>query len=144
MKRIILIVLVIYTVLMTFTGCITNTNDDYIPYRRPDTTWVSEDGTIVFTVSESGSGTGTMTVEDETIEFYFSAYFDHGIYIFPISVTTEEIPEPTLPNLLIRDLEFEYWGNSSTGKDIYIVYVWETTYFEKGQEIVFHRVDDNS
>ena len=140
MKRIILIILVIILTLTTFTGCIArmrlSKNIDNLPLKRPNTTWVSEDGSIVFTVFETGLATGTMTVEDETIEIYITCYQTYGMLIYPISVAVDGVTKP--------NLHFECWSNYYASEDAYIAKVSsETTYFEKGQNIIFIRVDDN-
>lgn len=139
MKKIILIVLTIFTILTTFTGCITRMrirqNIDNLPLKQPNTTWVSKDGSIVFTVSEPGLAIGTMIVEDDTKEICIMCYQTYGMLIYPVSVADDEV---------IRQQYFECWSNYYASEDAYIAEVSsETTFFEVGQKIVFYRMENN-
>ena len=56
-------------------------------------------------------------------------------YIYPLSVLEDE-PIDTHER-------YEFWLSSYISEEILIATVKECTYFEEGQKIVFHRVDND-
>ena len=103
------------------------------PCDQPNTTWVSDDNQIVFTVGEDGKGVGTILHSGEEIEI--SA-------IFSVSVEIFVSPPGELSNdRLKREGCCEVWYGYDFTENEFTVIVLETTYFEVDQEIHFRKID---
>ena len=104
------------------------------PCSQPNTKWMSEDKKIVFTVDDNNRATGKMILDGETIEFYMTNDMGSGMHLFPIKVLKDSIID--------TNDEYEYWLCSFKNKKKFIATVKETTYFDVGEKIVFHRMDE--
>ena len=105
---------------------------DKKPCAQLGTTWMSEDGMIVFSVSESGPITGTLMRENQIISLYIAFETGAGtaMYIYPESGVAKN--------------HYEYWACSFKSEETFTATVKETTFFEVGQKIVFKRQGDGS
>ena len=98
---------------------------------QPFTTWVSEDESIEIKVKTYGDATGTIKLEDETIDF--NAYFLGHIF----SVVLYEGDKPD-------EIMIEEWWCSYKSKNKFVAKVSKsTTYFQEGQKIVFRKVEED-
>ena len=131
MKKIIAIVLSIY-ISITLSGChlLYKSWTGKRPCDQPDTSWISEDGSIYFHVGENIIG--TMQVDGENIDVYISMGLGATIRIYPLS---------SLQGNAVKGECFEEWIGKFK-KDEFTAKVLESTYFEEGQKIKFYRVDE--
>lgn len=105
------------------------------PCSQPNTKWMSEDETIEFTVNADNRATGKMILDGGTIEFYMTNDMGSGMHLFPIEVLKDSIID--------TNDEYEYWLCSFKNKKKFIATVKDTTYFDVGEKIVFHRIDED-
>lgn len=131
MKKLFAAILLFLFCMVTMAGCPAPHIEAYHPCAHPNSTWVAEKEGISFTIGEDVDPVrGVMIVDGDEID----VEFDMGILCSTIGVfassDTEEIPE-----------YIEIWGTRSVKKDVFTIYVKESTYFQKGQEITFRRVD---
>ena len=133
MKKIIAIVLSIY-ISITLSGChlLYKSWTGKRPCDQPDTSWISEDGSIYFYVDEGHRSTGTMQVDGENIDVYVAMGLGATIRIYPLS---------SLQGNTVKGECIEEWIGKFK-KDKFTAKVLETTYFEEGQKIKFYRVDE--
>ena len=102
---------------------------------QPNTTWISEDKTIVFSVDPNTKITGTINLDEKCYDFYLVDFMGADIIIYPTSAIEKEGP--------IDDNEkYEYWSCSYKSKKKFVATVKKTTFFEEGQKITFYRVDE--
>ena len=136
MKKIIALFCSVIIISLLLSACRSPSAYFWCPNVQPNTKWISEDGMIEFTVSDVeyvgfGDMIGTLTVDDQTVEFVVDFAIDNIMYLHPMSMIENEN-------------EFSYyerWESSHRAKR-FTVTVLETTFFEVGQEIVFYRVDE--
>ena len=136
MKKILSLISVVLLTLFFCTACMTPAKTEWKLCQQPNTKWLSEDGIITFCVDDSGKTTGTMQINGEEIEIYATEgpLNSTTLHIFPIAVLQDE--------MISEEDKYEYWTCSYKSEERFIATVKTTTYFEEGQKITFHRVDD--
>ena len=102
------------------------------PNDQPGSQWVSECGSISITVDEKGWGTGVMNVNGEAIDFIFVSG--------PASMLWLYAPDAENRLGLYPEEEYEHWSGMRWRKDRFVAEVLETTFFEEGDRISFHRI----
>ena len=134
MKKIIAIVLSI-CISITLSGChlLYKSWTGKRPCDQPNTSWVSEDGSIYFHVDKEQQATGEMIVNKERIQFVFVNGPGIEMRIYDIKSNEFEIRQ--------AKYQYEHWIGKFK-KDEFTAKVLETTYFEEGQKIKFYRVDE--
>ena len=132
MKKTIYMFCFLLVISIIFITCQNPTIIEKRPCSQANTKWVSEDKTIVFYVDDNYQATGTMNIENETVDFYMTNDTGAGMHIFPLSVLEEDIID--------TEDKYEYWLCSFKNKRKFVATVKDTTYFEVGQEIIFYRV----
>lgn len=103
--------------------------------RQSDTLWVSEDNTCVFSVDSSGRVTGTIQTNTDAVQVYVveGVSADTTIYIFPIEfLENEHYPAYEY---------YEIWSCNYKSDKKFVITARETTFFQEGEKIVFHRQD---
>lgn len=116
--------------LLALTSCPNPFVEAVRPTNQENTRWESEDGRIVFTVDENKYTTGVIRMEDDSVvEIYVVEPIGIGntIFICPID-----------------DIEkiYEWWSCEYKSRKEFTVTVDQTTFFEVGQTIIFHRVEE--
>ena len=106
------------------------------PNDQPNTSWVSEDGTIHLYVDENHRGRGTLLRDGEEIPFIFSS--DSGVCLYFYTPEGENLPGYG-PN---SDYTIGIWECKYPRGDHFTATVVQTTYFEVGQKLSFYRVDE--
>ena len=97
------------------------------PVNQPNTKWYSEDGKITFETDENGRGIGTIvTKDDDVVDIFFCTGRGQSIDIY-------------LKNGETNGDIIEMWIGKFIKKDMFIAYIKESTYYENGDKIVFHR-----
>ena len=61
---------IVYLISTLFSGCFYRYYFDKRPCDQPGSSWASEDGTITFSVDESGAGYGSMVISGESIPIH--------------------------------------------------------------------------
>lgn len=99
-----------------------------------NTKWISEDGTIVFSVNDNHLVTGTIDVNGKVMEIYIVTEPEAGtgMHIYPISVLEYESKS--------EEDKYEYWICSYETEKEFIATVRKTTFYGVGQKITFHKV----
>ena len=106
---------------------------DWRPTQQDGSRWMSEDGSIEFTVTDY-IGYGTIIVDGNTVE----AEFINGIG----RNTAIEVYKPfENGEELVPRHEYEYWDCRYKSETEFVAKVDKTTFLEKGQKIRFYRVD---
>lgn len=130
------VICLVLLMMLSLTACMTPTKTKWKLVRQPNTKWVSEDGTITFYVDENCVATGTMLIDGEEIEILLREgplrSVELGVY--PIDYFEREDRSP--------EDKYEHWLCAYKSAKRFIATVKTTTYFEEGQKITFHRVDD--
>lgn len=106
----------------------------HYPADQSESKWASEDGRISFQIDKvSKLGYGTMVLDDGSIvNIIFFAGVTDGKTITIYANIDEE-----------QEKIIETWYGDFIRKDRFTATVRETTYFEVGQKITFHRVDED-
>lgn len=138
MKKIIALFCSVMMIVLLFSACATPAIYYWSPQVQPNTKWVSEDGTIEFTVSDVeyvgfGDVTGTLTVDGQTVEFVVD-FIVSGPNMFLCPIDLVDNPYSIYS-------EYEEWVCTYRPKR-FVAVVEKTTFFEVGQEIEFYRVDE--
>ena len=138
MKKIIALFCAVMMIALFLSACQTPATAYWSPAQQPNTKWVSEDGTIVFTVNDVeyvsfGDVTGTLTVDNQTVEFVVD-FMVSGPNMFLCPTEMLETPNGDYT-------DYEEWICTYRPKH-FVAVVEKTTFFEVGQEIVFYRVDE--
>ena len=107
-------------------------NIDNSPYQYPLSKWESTDGSVDFYMGEDKIGYGTITANGETVDVYFTFYDEKEAYCYDIA---DYWVAHTVEML-------EIWDIDCSDKK-FVATVYETTYFEVGEEIVFELVEEN-
>lgn len=109
------------------------------PCDQSETRWISEDGNIVFS-NILGCMTGEMIVNNQTISISVGMEaVSLEVYLF------EDRFADNLPNgtsELVFQEAIEKWEGTFHTQNCFSVIVKKTTYFQEGQQIVFHRVEN--
>ena len=137
MKKIIALFCSVIIISLLLSACSNPATYFWRPDTQPNTKWVSEDGTIEFTVSdveyvELGDVRGTLTVDNQTVEFVVGFIVSGpNMFLYP----TDYADNPYSYS------EYEEWICTYRPKR-FVAVVEETTFFEVGQKIVFYKVDE--
>ena len=130
MKKVLYFTIIVVIVMLC--GCQYKEYFGNRPCDQPETKWVSEDGTIVFSVGENSLSTGTIQVGDTEIDVFISIGPATQIQVYPL----ESVDGNT-----VNGFPFETWHGDFKHDNRFTATIEETTYFEVGERIVFHRVD---
>lgn len=126
-------------ILITFSGCRDYSDRSLKPCHQPNTKWISNDGKIEFTVldKEEGYGaTGKLVYNDEEVEFFLTCGLYDSMTLYKINILDE---------VYVEDCDiYEEWVCKHESKDRFIAIVEKTTFFKVGEEIVFHKLIDDS
>ena len=95
---------------------------------------MSEDEKIEFTVDADNRATGEITLESETVKFFLDNDTGSGMHLFPIEVLDNSVID--------TNDEQEYWICTYHSKREFTAIVKKTTFFNVGERIKFHRIDD--
>lgn len=104
---------------------------------QANTTWVSDDESIVFHVNDNHHATGTINVNGEIIDIYVTEGPLRGreMHVYPINVLEDEV--------ISESDKYEWWICSYKSKKKFVATVEKSTFHETGQKITFRRVDDS-
>ncbi len=107
------------------------------PQYQLNTTWQSEDGSIVFYV-KNYKAVGTMIVNGQELNIYiqFNVKGGDGAEIYPARVLNEEI--------IKKESMWEKCSCSYKSKNKFVITIEEGTYLEEGKRITFYRVDGST
>ena len=110
------------------------------PVDQPNTTWVSNDESIVITVNADRIATGYFISNGQQVDFLFEPC--------PVTIFIARLDKSVLnedPSAILGSIEegdtIEKWEADFSHDDHFTITVIETTYFEIGQEIEFYRKD---
>ncbi|MBQ6396564.1 MAG: hypothetical protein IJI06_00275 [Oscillospiraceae bacterium] len=113
-----------------------------LPFYQPNTSWVSEDGTIIFSVSpypndpylvKQTRAEGTIQTNKETVQVYIcGGKSTPFITVYPRHDDIDFEDETEL---------LELWVGRMHGNRRFTVEVRSTTFLEEGQTITFYRKD---
>lgn len=119
-------------------GCMTPTSAQWRLYNQPNTSWVSDDGSVIFSVDNDGNAMGIIRVNGESVEVIVveGVERDTGMYLF----YSDHQGRPANQ----FDNKCEYWQCSYKSPDMFVATVKETTFFEEGQKITFNKVTESS
>ena len=136
MKRKLSLIGLVLLLMFLFTACMTPAKTRWKLVRQPDTRWESEDGTITFYVDENCVATGTILINGEEVEICLleGPLRSVELDVFPIDIVETGITS--------SEDRYEHWLCSYKSEKRFVATVKNTTYFEEGQKITFHRVDD--
>lgn len=134
MGKIFRMITIIMALLFVLNGCLTPTSAQWRLCRQPNTSWVSDDGSIILSVDNEQCTTGTIMVNGESIEVFAleGMQRDSSMSVFHIDLKGKPINK-------FKD-RCEYWDCSYKSEDKFVATVKETTYFEEGQKITFNKV----
>ena len=143
--KILVVIVVIYTVIgigiMIIPGIVDSIIHrdmyDNSPIYQRGTKWESKDSIVELNHFSDGYVLGTLETESESIDVQFFIY-KYDIYVLSI--------EEGLNNYLLPPESGEYlekWKCDYLSKDEFVAVVEETTYFEVGKKITFHRTSRN-
>lgn len=140
-KKLKLLILVIVGMLGAGVFVLSLFPDRFFEYKvseQPSTKWMSEDGDVMLFVTEEDGIQGVIKYEGDEIQVYVAEEMNMatGMHLFKIDATDDGILN--YPD----DEEYEHWKCSYKSRKEFVATVLETTFFEKGQEITFHRVDE--
>lgn len=100
---------------------------------QPNTEWLSDNGKISFSVDDAHQIYGYIEIDDgEKVKFYFATDMAGNIRIYNADESDDGV---------ISHASLEYWKCSYPSSKKFTATVEETTFFEVGQKIVFHRLD---
>lgn len=108
------------------------------PIEQPLTTWRSEDGRVEFSIPEDMfmDPTGIIKADGQEIDVtFYMTTVETGISV----VITDSI---IWVDGRYQAQHLEDWGSQVISKKEFRVEVKKTTYFQEGDIIVFHRVDE--
>lgn len=130
MKRVAALISVVLLV-FSLSACMTPQKFDWKPCRQTNTTWVSEDETIVFHVNGDHVATGTLDVDGELIHIYLAEGPSRSteMELFPADVLEDEI--------ISEEDRLELWLCTYLSEDKFVAKVENTTFYEPGTEFVF-------
>ena len=105
-------------------------------YRQTNTTWVSDDGSVVLYVDDDFRVTGTISSNGESIEIYAIEGLESNsnMYIYPKEVLEKEIRSTAD--------RYGYWSCFYLTKNRIVIKEKTTSFFEGGQRIILRRVDN--
>lgn len=129
---VVLLLIILFVVLCT--NCVKRTYKSFLglrPCDNPGTQWTSEDGDISFHILESSLGTGVLRTAEQNINIYVSFDMAIGIKLYYIK---------DIRNNSIIGFPFETWEGNYTSDQSFVATVVESTYFDVGDKIEFHRV----
>lgn len=131
---VVLLLIVLFIVLCT--NCVKRTYKSFLglrPCDNPGTQWVSEDEDISFCTSESGDGIGVLYIGGQSIDIYI---------VFDMAVGINVYHPENISDNAITGFPFETWEGNYTSDQSFVATVVESTYFDVGDKIEFHRVAD--
>lgn len=136
-KRLLKLTLALFLIILLAvlcTNCVKRTYKSFLglrPCDNPGTQWTSEDGDISFHILESSLGTGVLHTAEQSINIYVSFDMAIGIKLYYIK---------DIRNNSIIGFPFETWEGNYTSDQSFVATVVESTYFDVGDKIAFHRV----
>jgi len=138
------IITVISLLLLTIVLTSCNPSDPFEPFNQPGTKWISEDGSIFFYVqTDKRDITPNASILDKNgniIELFSCASGGFTIEFYsPEGVTYDDELDCLKLHLAKR---CEWWHLSQIEPNSFVAKVLETTFFEVGQKIKFHKVDE--
>lgn len=138
-KRLLKLTLALFLIILLAvlcTNCVKHTYKSFLglrPCDNPGTQWASEDGDISFHILESSLGTGVLRTAEQNINIYVSFDMAIGIKLYYIK---------DIRNNSIIGFPFETWEGNYTSDQSFVATVVESTYFDVGDKIEFHRVSN--
>ena len=138
MKKTLLLLLIV--IMLSLTSCRYHPSEENRPCLQHETYWKSECGRIEFTVlseDDDYGAIGKMTIDGNVIEFFLTNALNSKTILYDPSVRETKLVDSD------EDV-YETWKCAYVSKDKFIAYVEETTYFEVGEKIVFHKTVDDS
>ena len=104
------------------------------PVKQPGTTWETEDGRVIFSVSDDDLPNiiGQIHTEDSDV----SIQLHIGLYSSVFEVTYK-VYEQQRDQLIIAD---EIWNTCTVTKNKFVVEIIESNYFEEGEVLTFYKV----
>lgn len=127
-----LLLLLCFMVTLNLSGCIYKSYYGKRPCDQPNTEWVSEDGTVYFSVNEKGRIEDGVLLFDDEIKVHVAIGPATEIDIYYLSDVYENH---------VSGFPFEHWVGYFIKDNEFVAVVKETKYFEVGQKIKFHRID---
>lgn len=134
-KKFLLVALVLFCTLM-LTGCPPRKQFDNFPHEI-GSVWQTENGELELTIREDTRAVGLIQTDEKNIEVLYSMSPNGFIEVYPVEVL-DKLEEDG--GLWVKDT-IEQWGADYYSQDAFRVIVHESTYFDWGQEFVFHKVD---
>ncbi|MBE6903819.1 MAG: hypothetical protein E7480_04335 [Ruminococcaceae bacterium] len=104
------------------------------PSHQENTVWVSENGEISIYIDENTNGKIFFEQNGVAMECSFVSGLFYSACVDSLENIEEEYGS-TRPKE-----HYETWTYSEVKKDSFTIVVEETTYFTKGQKIIFHKV----
>ena len=129
-----IIVIVVYFAVGITYGYTKLSHQGKKPCHQEGTTWVSEDKTIEFTVYDETDARGKICLNDEEILFFICDEDYNNMMLCKYDAAADDI--------INVDEVYEYWVCDFVSYKKFIATVEEATFFKKGQEITFYRVDE--
>ena len=133
MRKIISLFFAVAFIVVCFSACENPIIAGRKPCNQPNTAWVSQNGTITFSVDAQHHAIGEMQVGGNTVEFYLTNDTGTGIYLFAPSVLDTGVETP--------EAQYEFWSCSYKSNREFTATVQESTFFSAGDTITFYRVD---
>ena len=131
--------LLIYLLILSLSGCGLKPSKETIermPVYQQGSVWASENGEADFTVEYANKCIGKINLPDEQIDVIFR--FGLGwIQVFPIDIyyAQTENEDYGWPGEYL----LEYWHADFYSNDEFSVIVKQSTYFNVGDQFVFHK-----
>ena len=137
MKRFVAVTLCIIVLIVTLHGCVSPYMKANIPCNQPGTTWSTEDGTVVFYVEEDRSFVhGYIQTEDGKVEVVITmSHLTSDLHISykdDFYSAAEDDPVP----------HFALWKYSKVQKDVFVVEVLHSVFFQSGDILTFYKIDE--
>jgi len=112
------------------------------PTAQPDTTWVSTDGRVKFTVEEKYTSQDEWYIHSSG-EIYTDDGVDYVVVIFGPWSEIHVVPiEDSDDNFVNLTNVLEYWVGDFQHPDRFTAKIKETTHFNVGENIEFYRIDE--
>lgn len=104
------------------------------PVDQPNTTWKSECGRVEFTTDDGGAGMGVIILKDGSRKnIHFATGITNNIDIY-------ECDKENISDIIDGEL-IEKWSGTFLSRNYFIAVVKETKYFEKGEKIIFKKIE---